>query len=392
MRMNVGQAFSPALDYMVAVLFKPFNLRKWLAWGFIAFLFGGWGHSSNFRMPANIPSQQQRHGYNSSMVLPLGHQSGPQLGSFCAMNAYLPPPDVQSGTRRNPSMDGWPGASPSDPFSPSPEEVLTYAKQHWQIVLIVGILLLALGLVSGWLNSIFNLVYAHDVSTDTDGIREPFHRLKPLGNSYFLWQLGVGLLTMLLLTPFCYVCYTTVFGKSTGNPTGVLVLLGIDAIVTVFLMAIIQEFAWSFVIPTMYVKGIKVLGAWRTILPILRANIGQLILYILILIGVGIASVMYALVAMLVVAIVAAIPVGILALIGYAIYNAAGSSVSPALIAVASVVTIAVGLAISWLLSAAMQPVYVFKRVFSMMLLGQADPSLAAIPVRTSQETRTETS
>lgn len=327
-RMDVGSAIAPAFEHMTKMLFKPFEMRKWLALGFITMLAGGGGGHGNFRLPGNYD-----HG---------GGGGGPW-----------------------PAFERW--------------------IEHFWPILVIGVLfLIALGIVVMWLISVFHFVYLNDVARNSGAIREPFHRLRGAGTSLFLWNLVYGFIFLLLLGVLVGAPLLTVFviARNVGAAAKVAavvwaVLVGIAMIL---FACVIEMVVSDFVSTAMYVRGVGILEGWRIILPTLRANVGQVILYILLLIafgiGIAIASVIVALTTML----IFAIPFGGIALAGFLIGKAIGLTMSIPVIAVIATYALAVLLTYSYTVSCLLQPAVVFLRAFSLVVIGQADPSLATIP------------
>jgi hypothetical protein len=326
-RMDVGSAIAPAFQHMAKVLFRPFDMRKWLALGFVSIFAGAGGGSGNFRLPGNYD-----HGGGGGNPLP--------------------------------GFERW--------------------IEHYWPILVIGILfLIALGFVVMWLISVFHFVYLNDVARNSGAIREPFHRLRGLGTSLFLWNLVYGFIFLLLLGVLVAAPLLTVFVIARDIGTAAQVAAVIWAVlvgISMILFACVVEVVVSgFVSTAMYVKSVGILEGWRIVLPILRANVGQLILYILLLIafgiGIGIASVIVALITML----IFAIPFGGIALVGYLIGKALHLTLSVPVIAVISTYTLAVMLIYAYAVNCLLQPAVVFLRAFSLVVIGQADPSLTTI-------------
>jgi hypothetical protein len=129
----------------------------------------------------------------------------------------------------------------------------------------------------------------------------------------------------------------------------------------------------------MYVRRVGVIEGWRTILPILKANAGQTVLYLLMLIALGIVIGIFGLMVFFISAVIFAIPVGLLAGIGYLIWTAANLTWNPLTIAVAVTFGGLALLAFIYFVQCAVQPAIIFRRAFALVVLGQADPSLATI-------------
>lgn len=216
-------------------------------------------------------------------------------------------------------------------------DIDTFFHQYlWLILLGIG-LLIALGFLFTWLASVFKFVYTDQLIRNSMEIKEPFARLKGLGTSYFLWMLAYGLAFSLILR--------------------------------------------DFVITAMYVKNLRVMDAWRTVMPTIKANMGQIVLYLLMLIVISIASAIISIFGFIIAVMIIIIPVGILAGICLLIALAASLVWNTLTIAAVSVLGLITLFAFSWLLVCLMQPLLVFRRVFSLKILGQLDPELETLDV-----------
>ena len=312
---------------MAKVLFRPFDMRKWLALGFVSIFAGAGGGSGNFHLPGNYD-----HGGGGN---------------------------------------AWPGFE-------------RWIEHYWPILVIGVLFAIALGLVVMWLISVFHFVYLNDVARNSGAIREPFHRLRRLGTSLFLWNLVYGFIFLLLLGVLVGAPLLTVFviARNVGTAAQVAAVIWavLVAISMILLACIIEMVVSDFVSAAMYVKSVGILEGWRIILPVLRANVGQVILYILLLIafgiGIGIVSLIVALITML----IFAIPFGGIALAGYLIGKALGLTLSVPVIAIISTYALAVMLIYAYAVNCLLQPAVVFMRAFSLVVIGQADLSLATIP------------
>ena len=328
-KMDIGSAIEPAFKHMANMLFRPFVLRMWLSLGFISIMCGGAG-SGNIRIPdfSNWSnSDKTRHEF-----LPSG--------------------------------------------SPFPEISVLL------LVILGAVIVLAIALLFGWLASVFQFVYVDDIVRKSGAIKEPFARLKKLGTSYFLWNLAFGLIFLLALGILVGLPLMAVFipeGVGMGAKVVAVVWAVIIGIALIILMSIIDIFARDFVVTAMYVRGIRVMEGWRTVLPILKANAGQVVLYILLLIAFAIASGIFGLVVFLASALLFAIPVGILALLGYLIGLALHLTWTPLVIGIVVALGLPVFFAFIYFVQCAVQPAMIFRRAFPLVALGQADPSLVTI-------------
>lgn len=326
-RMNVVGAIAPAFQYMQSLLFRPFDMRKWLGLGFVVML-GGVG--GGLGLPGN-----------SDDILP------------------------------------------NEPM-PNMAQVMEWMSQHMGWIVIGGVILIGLVLLAAWIGSVMQLVYIDQIARNHGAIKEPYARLQPLGTSWFLWILGFGLASMAAIIVLVVLPLVGIFPAD--NSTTALKGLGIawSVIVGLVLLLAILIIGWvgsMFVPVAMYVRGIRVLEAWKAVLPVIKQNPGQMLLLALIMLLLWTAEAIVFGVALLVSALVVAIPAVILYLLGLLICSVAGPSAS--LLLIILIVVLLPLLVIAWLYSVncAIQPVTVFIRAYSMFVLGQAEPELAAITI-----------
>ena len=328
MAMNVGGAITPTMNHTERVLFRPFALRKWLGLGLV------------------------------SMLAELGGGGGGGGGG-----GNFPSSDSPSAAEMSRMMVGW-------------------IVEHVVLIVIGCVLLFAVGLALMWLGSVFRFVYLNQITRDPYAIREPFGRFTGLGTSYFLWQLAFGLAMLIILAVLIGAPLLAAFARFHGDfgPAQTLAIIWavLAGIAILIASAVVDVFARDFVVTAMFVRGVKVIEGWRIVMPIIGANAGQSALYVLMLIVIGIVTGIGSLIVLIAVGIVFAIVGVLFALIGYGIYTAGGWS--PVLIGYSIVMGLALLLAFSYAMSCAMQPFMVFRRTFALVVLGQADPSLATVP------------
>lgn len=326
MPMNIGDAITPALTHTSRVLFRPFALRKWLAMGLVSMLAGvgggGNGHS-------NWPTDK------SGDMDDIGRSAG------------------------------------------------AWIMEHLALIVVAAILLFAVSLVFAWLGSVFKFVYLNQITRNPTAIREPFVRFIGAGTSYFLWEIVFSLVVTLAVVVLIALPVVLAFIAETSLVVRIIavawaVIVGLAIIV---FASVTQIFARDFVLSTMFARGVKVMQAWRTVIAIIRANAGQSVLYLLLLMVISLVSTIGTFIALAFVGLAFLIPGGVLAVIGWAIWAASGQHWSPVLIGYAATMGLALVLAFSYTLVCALQPFLVFRRAYALVVLGQADPSLATIPI-----------
>ena len=323
-RMDVGAAFGPACEHTVRVLFRPFVFGKWLALGFVSLLsYGGMNFHANFPGPG--------------------------------------------------------GGTPSRPGAES-EWIL----QHLPLVIAGLLAVLAIIVLLAWLSSVLSLVYVDQITRSSAAIREPFARLKGLGKSFLLWQLGF-VLAILILGGLLALPIVWAFSLPAGASIAIKILVVVAAVVIgiplLILMMLVALFARDFVVPTMYARGVKVIEAWRVVLGVIRTNAGQTALYALCLIPINLGMLLASVVVLVVLAVVFAIPVGLLALGSYLIWQAAHLTWTTLTIGVVVALAVMVVAALTYVGQCVLQPAIVFRRAFALAMIGQADESLVTIPI-----------
>jgi hypothetical protein len=149
------------------------------------------------------------------------------------------------------------------------------------IMAIAAILVLVL-----WLSSRSKLIYLDNVVHDRAQIVEPWHRLRDLGNSLFLWRLGFvvacGLVALVLLLLFFAPAATLSFSDALSGLSYAAMVFGIIIMICFGLIAaFVGLMLEAFVIPIMYKFEIKATEAWSYFLPWLKTRPWQFVLYAL---------------------------------------------------------------------------------------------------------------
>lgn len=332
MPMNVGDAITPAMNHTSHVLFRPFALRKWLALGFVSLLAGMGG----------------------------GGGGG-------------------GGGRYN-----WPPQTESTPnVEVLVQNVLDWLHAHVALVVVGIIALFAVSLLLSWLGAVSKFVYLNQITRDPAAIREPFHRFASLGTSFFLWELAFSVMILFVVVVLIALPLAGAFLTKAGTAAEVISVIwaAIVGLATLVAIALADIFSRDFVLTAMFVRQVKVIEGWNIVLPILRANAWQAALYILMLIVISLVTAVGVVIAMLAVGLAFLIPGGLLALIGWGIWSASGHHWSPILVSYSAVFGTVLLFAFSYALSCAIQPLAVFRRAYALVVLGQADPRLATIPI-----------
>ena len=168
----------------------------------------------------------------------------------------------------------------------------------WILPLAIGLFLviMAIWLVILWVSSRGRFMFLHCVALNTAEVRVPWQRFAAEANSLFLFRLVVGIGGLLVFLPLVGGLILVV-GRMImrGAPTlgGVLASAGLFAAMLLagLVFWIIGRLTRDFVVPIQFLRHSRCLDAWREFRGLASGNVGNLALYLLfrILLGIGIA-------------------------------------------------------------------------------------------------------
>lgn len=253
MPISVIEPVSAAIQKTKEILFSPFNAEKWFGLGFCAFLasLGTGGGSANFRGNYNGSSSN----FNS-----VGRNATQQFDKFI-------------------------------------NEARNWISEYFVIVVIAGIalflLIIALGLLFSWLSSRGQFMFIDGVAKNRGLVKQPWHEYRAEGNSLFKFKVCLGLIysfISLVVVGLCVlIAWSDISSKTFGAMAIVaIIIFGVYIFFAVITGVTIEFLTHNFVVPTMYLRRVNVMEAWR----IVRSTFGDhkftLCLYFLFMIVLGI--------------------------------------------------------------------------------------------------------
>jgi hypothetical protein len=258
--LSVMDAIEAALDRTKGVLFRPFDLGKWLSLGFCAFL------------------------------ATLG-QSG---GGYTGGNPF--------------------GGAKGDEY----DKVAPWVSEHLTLVLTVGAAILlvgvALGVLLTWLSSRGEFMFLDGVARNRAEVVEPWHRFRNLANSLFVFRVILGLLgfgTILLiagaglLVAWSSIQARTFDARAVGAVVGGACLL----VPVAFILALLKAVLRDFVVPIMYKRDLPAMEAFRVFrYGILPGRALPLVLFYLMALVMGLAAAVLVILATCLTCCIAALP------------------------------------------------------------------------------------
>jgi len=227
--------FSCAWKRMVMILFKPFNIGKWFALGFTAFLAEllqtGRGGSGNFRVGKG---------------------------------------DVDWGE-----------------FYELPWRITEWLSQHpfWTAVIIVGlVIVIVLFVLLAWLSSRGMFMFLDNVVHNRSLIEKPWREFKTIGDSLFLWRLAFSIIAFIISMGLVVVAFfiaRNIYFSGNGFVSYVMLMTAAALIGLLLFLAIayVSMFLNNFVVPIMYKSGLTANDAWLRFLMLFGKHPWHFILY-----------------------------------------------------------------------------------------------------------------
>jgi hypothetical protein len=164
------------------------------------------------------------------------------------------------------------------------------------LIFILILAVAAILLVILWLSSRAKFIFLDNVVHSRAQIVEPWHRLRDLGNSLFLWRLGFlvacGLVVLVLLVLFVGPAVTLSLPDVLAGLSYAAMGFGVLLMVVFGVIgAYVGLFLEAFVIPIMYKFDLKATEAWRYFIPWFKTRPLPFLLYglfvLLVLVGFG---------------------------------------------------------------------------------------------------------
>jgi hypothetical protein len=218
------------------ILFRPFDVEKWIVVGFAAFLAGLAGNWAGL-------------GFGNRWRIEL-----------------------------KPDLDRW-RFSPYESFADAFLGASWFGAGLW--IAFVGLVLLVAAI---WVSSRGKFIFLDNLVGDRAAILDPWKAHERIGNSLFRWRLFFGLSVLLvfglLVTPV-FALGRGLGDSDFGRPLSALVALaaGLFAFLAGIAAAYVSLFLENFVVPIMFNRDLTATEAWRVFLPLLRQNAATFLLY-----------------------------------------------------------------------------------------------------------------
>jgi hypothetical protein len=252
-RVSVIDPIGPAIERVKLMLFRPFDLQKWLVIGFCAWLAylgtgGGGGSGGGGGGPHYTPGHPERHEQQEQI-----RQWIDTSRDYVSENSYWIVP----------------------------------------LVVITVVLIVAICLLIAWLNSRGRFMFLHCVATNKAEVKVPWHKFRRHANSLFLFRIVLGIIGLALVGVPIVAIVVLAIMLASGALVAVAAVPGIIILVLVLftfgiVLFLVRKFTFDFVVPIMFLQTASSVAGWREFMTTLSANKLRFALYLLFQIVIGI--------------------------------------------------------------------------------------------------------
>ena len=227
--------FSQGWDRMTKALFKPFDIGKWFAVGFTAFLAG----LTDFNNGGGGGGNNSKSDVDFDEIVSFPHYAWQWL------------------------MDN-PG---------------------WFTLIIIGIAaIIGLIFLFTWLSSRGKFMFLDNVVHDRKLVKKPWNDFRELGNSLFWWRIVFNLIVIAVFIYYFWYSFTNLYEEyqeygAFESMVSSFIGMGLFALLLILITAYISTFLSDFVVPLMYKYNLKTLEAWNRFLGLFQKYILYFILY-----------------------------------------------------------------------------------------------------------------
>ncbi len=264
------------------------------------------------------------------------------------------------------------------------------ANLAYVVMLVIGIavLWLVVGLAVVYVRNVFRFIFVEAVAARLEpAIGESFGRHARRGLTLLLWKLILGLVPLLLiviaLVPMIGSIGLIASGDEAGLTAGIGSIVAVVGLIVFALLLLLlgRALTEDFLVPAMYARRCGVVEGWSHVARAWQGSLGNVILFYLLKIALGIAAGIVTGIAGLVSTVLLVIPAislgAIVALIVRAEIPATTAVLTfggPAIVAI-----ILGGTVYAYLLNVVLLPVGVFFQAYSLSFVGRLDASLRTI-------------
>jgi len=155
----------------------------------------------------------------------------------------------------------------------------------WFLLIMSGIFFIfALTILLTWLSSRGKFMFLDNVVHDRARVVKPWYEFRSLANSLFIWRFCYGLICFVLFISFFVFCFFIIYNIQQSGPPRLLMIFPIAGLFLVFLFMVIAAayislFLTDFVVPIMYKNNMTIIPAWGRFLSLFTRHSPCFLLY-----------------------------------------------------------------------------------------------------------------
>jgi hypothetical protein len=169
------------------------------------------------------------------------------------------------------------------------ESARMYVEQnmHWIVPVIVlgSVVVIIIWILLMWLSSRGRFMFLHCVVENKAEVAVPWYKFSRHANSLFVFRIVLGVINLVAVAAAIFTGILLFAGAAMAGSGAAVVAIVISVFVSMIALAIvmylIQKFTTDFVIPIMFLRTASCTAAWREFLAVLSVNMGRFVLYIL---------------------------------------------------------------------------------------------------------------
>lgn len=246
--------------------------------------------------------------------------------------------------------------------------------------LLVGLAIVfaLVGLVFTLVGSLMEFVLVDSLRSEAVAVRDKMGEHFQAGLALFAFRLLLGLVVFAIVAGLAWVLIVPAIGNDAQVVVGAIVLVPV-ALVVGITTAIVHGLTTEFVVPTMIHEDRGLRSAWARFWPVLRRNLAQFALYVVVRLALTIGVGIIAGIATGIAAVVVGIPFVIL---GGVTWLGTGGALTVATAVVYGLIVAAFVLALLAVTAVVQVPLKTFTRYYQLLVLGDIDPDLDLIPAQ----------
>ncbi len=254
----------------------------------------------------------------------------------------------------------------------------SFLAQYGLVIGLLAFIIVLIGLVFGYIGSVFSFVFVEDLVEKKSNILEPFRKNIGFGFNYFLFNLFLGLVSLITLLLFllpALIPFLT--GMNPIISIGFLIFLFVVWFLTIgLILGLISSFTHDFILPLMYLKQQGLMQSWSELKKLILKEWKEFLVYLIVSFVLSLVGGVIALILLIPLIIVGVVIAFILAIIGFWGIVTSGNWL---LIAVIIFLAIPLVFLFIYLTAIITLPINVFFRYYSIIFLGKTSVSIKKI-------------